>query len=603
MDAVELTLRHNPDLKIAELTVESRAGVVQERRGQFDRELSFNASLEYRLESLTQRERQAEIDQRQNLQTLVDDLAGRIADRRDLLDELIAVQQDPENRQIGDPDAQTQLDLINELIRNAPDPGTREEFEALRDGWLQRRRNEVQDSIETLQDTDATERERLRKLGEVPDVNLSYFSSFDAAWRVPYRNGSVATWFADLTHNGANFKGKPNDASLGGKGIIDLYKSRVGVRLDVPLGQGSGREVVTALERAAEYDWQAEKHRLAHQAAAAVRRTADSYWALVAAQMRHDVLRESARRQDRLVELADILIRADLLPRAEIARAHARQADARAILADAEDGLRSAQLALADSIGLELAEPSAFPRVADAFPAIAQRQQLSDPPIEQWVERARSARQDRQAAARGVSASRVLERSAEAELRSRHDLQLELFASGLQESSSVRRGIDGAFTGKWVFPSARASYSYSRPLNNDLAKGRLRQASAGSRQSQIGARELDRRIHNRVLAEALRLADVAEQAEYAERALALYAQAIDDEREKLELGSATVIDLILTEERLTQAALGVVAARRAYASSLLALRFETAWLLDLDEEGYHLEASAFLSPPSFGEQP
>ena len=598
MDAVELTLRQNPGLQIAELGVEIQAGIVQEERGQFDPELRFNATLEYREEQLSQRERQGQVDQRRNLQTVIDQLAVRVTDRRTILDEVIAIQQDPASGRSSAPEIQSQLDLLNELILSAPSPDTRAELERLRDDWLQRRRNEVQDAVETLQDLEASERERLQKLGDVPEINMSYFSNFDVAWRVPYRNGNVATWFADLSHDGANFRGKPRDAEFGGKGIIDVYKSRLGVRLDIPLGQGSGRSVVTAFEQAAEQEWRAQQHRLTHQAAAAVRQTAEAYWALVAAQMNRDVIAESARRQQRLVELADILIRADLLPAVEIGRARAREADAGAALISAEDRLRSARLRLADSIGLEVADESLAPLAADAFPQVQALPEAAELPLVAWTEQALGQRQDLMASQRNLSTARLLERSAEMEKRSRHDLQFEVFASGLEETSSVRAGFDGAMTEKWVFPSARLGYSYSRPRNNDVAIGRWRQASATRRQEEISDSELGRRIRSNVLETALRLNDAAERAEFAERAIELYRQAIENERDKIEMGSATVIDIILTEERLTQAALALIASRQNYASTLASLRFETASLLQQDETGYQLQASALLSPPA-----
>ncbi|MEM9304638.1 MAG: TolC family protein [Pseudomonadota bacterium] len=602
MEAVELSLRANPNLRITEFNVDVQAGFLQQQSGQFDQALGFNASVEYREETLTNAARQGQIDNRQNIQTAADSFAERATTQRIFLAELIEAQENPDDISFSDPNAQNQIDLINALIDTAPDAASRTELEALRADFLERRRNEVQDSIDELLSNEAAERERLEKLGGVPDTEESLFTSVDVSYRIPYRNGNVATFFAELTQNGGNFKGKPRDPSFGGRGTIDLYRSRVGVRLDLPFGQGSGRAAVAAFEESAALGLDAAKFRLTQQASNVVAATANAYWSLVAAQMRRDVLARSANRQARLLSLVDILIEADLLPAIERGRALAQQADAQASLVAAENTLRAAKLALADQIGLQVDDESLAPAAADAFPAVAELESLKDLPVSDLIVQALEDRGDRLAAELDVDSARVLEEAAKLEQRRRHDVSVEIFGTGVSETSDVPQGIADAFFDDPVYPSARLSYSYSRPMNNDAAVGQFRQAQAQRQQSVIGAEDLARRIRTSVIQSSAALADASQQAAFADEAMRLFQEAVLNERDKVELGTATVIDLILTEERLTIAELSVVGARQRYANELIGLRFATATLVASEEEGYAVEAPALVSVPEPAER-
>lgn len=597
MDAVELALRANPTLRLAEFTVDVQAGVLQETRGQFDPTFNFNATTEYRREPLTQQAIDGQVQQRQDPQTAIDLLAERIASQQRLLDELVAAQGDPSNIVFPDPDIQAQLDLINTLIETTPDGDALEALLEFRQEVIEQRRNDVADSIEELRETQATERERIERLGAVPTEEISISAGLDATYRIPYRNGSVASMFAELNQSGGNFADKPQDPAFGGRGQVDLYRSRIGVRLEVPLGQGSGRDVVAAFERSAELGLDASRYRLVQQAAATVSQTAFAYWNLVGAQMNQDVLGQSVDRQRRLLSLVDVMIQADLLPAVERGRALAQLAEAEAALVGARNTLREARLALADQIGLQVDEVRLAPMAADAFPAVEELERLRQLPVTDWVAQALEARGDQLAAELDLDAARVLENAAARERRYRHDLQFELSSSGLEQTSSVPEGIEGSLFGRQVGPSASVTYSFSRPQRNDLAIGQYRQAEASRRQAEITAMDLARRIRAAVIDAAASLVDASEQADYASQSMDLFLEAIRNERDKVELGTATVIDLVLTEERLTFAQLSVIAAQQRYASQLINLRFATGSLVDVDEEGFAVEAPALVRPP------
>jgi hypothetical protein len=61
-----------------------------------------------------------------------------------------------------------------------------------------------------------------------------------------------------------------------------------------------------------------------------------------------------------------------------------------------------------------------------------------------------------------------------------------------------------------------------------------------------------------------------------------YTKSLNDLRERLRLGAATLFDTIQAEERLTNAATSVVSAKASLAEEIAKLRFETATLISKD---------------------
>ena len=64
-----------------------------------------------------------------------------------------------------------------------------------------------------------------------------------------------------------------------------------------------------------------------------------------------------------------------------------------------------------------------------------------------------------------------------------------------------------------------------------------------------------------------------------EKAMAQYLIALDNEKAKRKLSLSTLIDVILTEDRLTGAAISNIDAQSQYAIGIMQLRFETGTLL------------------------
>ena len=115
--------------------------------------------------------------------------------------------------------------------------------------------------------------------------------------------------------------------------------------------------------------------------------------------------------------------------------------------------------------------------------------------------------------------------------------------------------------------------------------------------------ELAARTQSGVAVAVANLSRTARRVGIARETTELFRSAVDDQTQKLRLGLGTVIDLILTEDRLIQAELGEVAARREYASAVVRLRFETASLLQPSGAVQQIDHATITSPPPPGAVP
>ena len=102
------------------------------------------------------------------------------------------------------------------------------------------------------------------------------------------------------------------------------------------------------------------------------------------------------------------------------------------------------------------------------------------------------------------------------------------------------------------------------------------------RQAQIRTQDLTRTIRSAVAVAYNDLRQSVEQVRNSREASSYYESAVEDERQKQQLGRSTVIDLLNTEDRLTRTRLDLLSAQQGYANALVSLRFQTGTLVQGD---------------------
>lgn len=575
-NAVAVTLQHDPDVQRSQAELQRRQGVAQQFQGLFDTTLLLNAQYTHRTQEMSESQKDNELRKRAALE---DAIAAREIDveqvgtLRNLLQNLnsAAPGSGPldELAQISPATAAT-LRVLDRLIATAP-PGQQQQFLEIRSGFLSDSLQQFDNDLSRANDDFARLTEQRRLLGDAPIDEVFIDASGNLTVSKLFRSGIVAAPFFDSTFQGTNFKNKPRASELGGKGISDVLQFRAGINFTLPLLRGRGAQSVAAAERSALIDAEAGELIIGHQAAASVLRTVEAYWNLRGAQEAAAIARQSVEFQGTLTGLTEQIIGAGDLPQVELARARAAEARARAQMEDAERRYHEARVALADAMGVAVSgDPNTLPTAADPFPPAT-----LPVAVTALIDQALGVRPDLQAASRSIDAGTLLVDGAQADLRSRLDLQVGTWFTALGEGSGPK-ALD-----RWVGPSAGVGFDYEKPLGNNQAQGVLMQRQADVSQLRIAERDLDRRIRLAIVESVGSLQGVAARVAQAEAAVGFYETTVSAEMQRFRAGDVTLLDTVLTQQQQIEAQLALVLARQELAQRLAQLQFQTGTLVNL----------------------
>jgi outer membrane protein TolC len=363
-------------------------------------------------------------------------------------------------------------------------------------------------------------------------------------------------------------------------------------------------------------------------------RTVLSYLNLVAAQQTVTQLEASAVRQAQILTLSEARVNAGELAQADLARVRASAAGVDGTLAQARTALVTARVALAEQMGINIADLQGAPLAAQGFAAGTP----TDAAVDTLIARALATRHDVRAAAARREAAGHLFAGARANARPRLDLTLTGGIYNLYDSPFFKFLPDeggsiicapasplddegncgfpaGAglgiptppVTGSPVPPLDPVRYydptGYGRaiknrhtpfvtigltielPFGNNAAKGRVAQAQATLSSAEIESQDLRRVIGESVVELVGTVRRSAAALAQWESTVASDAETLDGRIRMFQLGDATLIDALLTEEGLTGDHLQLIRQRQAYLSALARLKYELGELVEVDENG------------------
>lgn len=605
IDAVRLSLQHDPFILLQDAETDGRAGTVRELSGQFDVTLRGSGSFEYREQELTESVKRQQRKDRQDLrdtlpsvESLADSLnaaSANLNDPRFASDpgsvDLTAGVIDPQTR-IEMLSLQTNIALFTELINAANSAALRQNLVALRQTVIDTAVTQITRAAREADKIRLDLRKALQDLGEAPVDEWSRTAKLHLDVVKQFRNGIFFGPYGDVSYQAQNFKGKTSTlVEKGGQGVRDNYRSEVGFDVRVPLLRGLGKTSVAAAENSARKDYEASRLTLLHEKSRSVLETVRAYWDLRAAIEELDVAKRSELLEGELLSSTQELIKAKERPRADEARVLASHADALARVAGAERRLSDARVNLARVMGVALVGADSAPLAADAFPEPPEDLTAAGVAGAALARTAIEQRMDRKAALLNEEAAGILVKGARSDTKPRLDLQGRLFGTSTGEGSIS--DLD-----RWVFRSANGSLELEAPFSNNTLQGRLAQRQSSLEIAQIDSAEKARGIALNVLrlTQALQLA--ADQLRLADAAMASYDKTIVDERAKLKAGDSTLVDTILTEQQTTAARLARVAAHRNYATTLAELRYEAGGLILAGEDQSRVTEESLLAVPA-----
>lgn len=456
----------------------------------------------------------------------------------------------------------------------------------------------------------------LERLGPIAEDQLRRTFTFEAAWSRTWRSGLGLSADLSLQTDEQAYRDRPLDPGFGGLGMPNSFPSRGSVTFNMPLGRGLGSSAATAQERAAAIAVGAETDRLRHAVSQTALSATLAHLNAVAAAQVAAMLAESAERQKQLASMVEQLVTVGDVARLDLDRAQARAVQVGSAAIRAQVDLINARAGLAETIGLDAAG-AVWPATTDGFAEVPPAIDLS---VDALAETALTRRLDLRGAERQAAASAALTAGASSDLRRKFDLSLTAGLSNRYESpffryfederfpiysdfetpdpikSPVRwysgRGVYRSLTGRWE-PFVSARFSVEFPLGNHAAEGRFAQAQATERQSRIRAGDLRRTIRASVQSAAEAVRKAATVVAQRRDAVARDTDALTGAMEQLRAGEITVIDVLTTEEALTNDKVALARAELVFHSTMARLRYETGDLVGWDGEGSAAERVTF----------
>lgn len=587
--AIELALEHDPAFRLAEESSRLSAASWQQSLGLFDHTVTAGASLE-KVYSLVATGEMGLQQQRRMVPAAVAELLQKVADdiTRQLQSEGVPIGIEcPRGTDIVLPDG-TSICFSgrslsrDRLLYDISKALEEDDVSSAIETWLRLQWETIRDLLAV--DAYAS-RQVLRGLGVQATVADRTSLGFDLGLLKQFRSGPTITTQLEFEGVQDTYRGKPLNPALGGRGVLNSYRSTLGVSLDVPLGQGRGEVSTGAAERASRLSFEASLDSQAHSAAQTALQTTLAYWNLVAAQERLALLERSAATERRLLEMGQALVEAGEVAPADMVYVNARLEATEGSVESAARSVLEARLALANSLGLEVERAEDAPLAAETFTPAMDRATLDG-----WRALERSGDGlDRRADVRALrqleQSSAVLAEAGRADLRRRTDFNFTVYYSTLHEANesadwdSAWRGIRYSLGSYYTGPSAVVSLKIDWPFQNNLSRGRYEESLALLERSRIERLDLERvsSLRAEQLLGALERA-VAE-VRNSEAAVSHHRTMLDAEVEKYQLGASTAIDLVLTEENLINESVRLILARQKVAGLEARLRFELGSLV------------------------
>lgn len=358
-----------------------------------------------------------------------------------------------------------------------------------------------------------------------------------------------------------------------------LNETSAGLSLLYPVVGGRARSTDRAAEDAAAQRVAAADMDEVQAKQSAMTGAALAYWDYVGAARVLETLTGAEAQAVRLHAETEILVAADERPAADLITVQADLARRRAARLQAEQAAFEARQALALAMGDANASDMEPP--SDELPVVRTLPLLDEKAL---VAVALERRTDLHAADRRYQAAVRMQRARRSDLRPALDLVVDAAYSALSEGSAesyqyLPLGI-GATRGNRVGVSLQINR-----LGSGAARAASRRAAAERDRLRILHDDAARRIRAEVAFAIASLRSSAAEVSQTRAAVALYEEAVENERRRLRLSMGTLFDVQMMEERLINARVEAVRSEVRYARALGHLRAATGTLSAEDPVG------------------
>lgn len=366
----------------------------------------------------------------------------------------------------------------------------------------------------------------------------------------------------------------------------------------IPLMRGKGRDVTLDEFFAVKKEYEAAKHKLYHRAALTILKVVQSFWEYWHAFTVLDLLAQFEADTKAGVQNTRYLIFADVLPAGELFHMEAALESRILARVEGEQKLAASRHALGLAMGLETDQIAhlAWPSARAVEPgSVADKSAWIDP--DRFIQTAMTCREDHVELKALLEAEKIRLHARTDDCLPKIDLTLSAGYSGLKEGSRYPNDFIASPVNNIPGASVAAGLSFKLPWHNYEAVGSYIRKQAEYRKAKIRVGDLARRIGSDVRLAVLEYRNLTVRVSGARKALLLYSQALANEREKFELGTSTLTDIIAADQNLLDAKLEELSILRDFSMVIARMAFETGMLVKGKDEYLQVNLGRITSLP------
>lgn len=375
-----------------------------------------------------------------------------------------------------------------------------------------------------------------------------------------------------------------------------VSQSDLSLTITVPLLRGLGKKATGAQENAARTAVAAQQQLARYRIEQIVFDTTEAYWNSLAARRYRDILFDSARRAERILEMVEILARGGEIDYAQRDQARALVASRRALSEEGALVYYQSRQALGLAMGLKAGQLEHTPDADGEFPNAVGLDTVSAALNEKYISEALARRGDFLALNLGADAQEILLGQARNNLKPRLDFELRVGYAGddrradrLRPAYSLSHDLAG--------PSAFGSLSLEWPVANNVARGALVNQRAQVEAARLNIVQAESGVAASVLIALETLRKTITQYQLSTQAVETYKKSVNVTNEKMNGGEASLNELIDVEDRYAEARRGQIEILRKYAITLAQLRLATGTLSNAADQKAVFEVATLTTVP------
>ena len=352
-------------------------------------------------------------------------------------------------------------------------------------------------------------------------------------------------------------------------------QAKVNLLVTVPLLKGYGEKVNTAGEMAAKKQVDVSVCKLHHMISERILNTVLAYWEYLSTNRSLIQTINSEKRAQRIVKQTKTYIKAGNRPESDLTQTLANLSDKKIQRIAAEQVLFTRKQNLGNSMGFDFMQSQNISAPSDSFLQIDKK--IVDKiysSTSQIIKKALNNRSDYLKLTEQERRKKLLVKAAKNNTLPQINLNMGAGYTGLDEGDEVDCA-GNAFSNNIKGLNYTVSLTFNHFIENSTAKSILFQKKSELKQIEILKQGLRKKISIEILIAIDRLKNSLKSLSTAEESVTYYKSTLNNEVKKFKLGTATLFDLIQSEEKLTNSTLKLIEAKRNYAIAMAQLKYQT----------------------------